>query len=66
MLRNVDLTSAHKSAQDKLPNMSKLAVMMRVGEFLSIALKTCGKIEIVESSSMKLNKVEMLHNVEFS
>ena len=66
MLRNVDLTSAHKSAQDKLPNMSKLAVMMRVGEFLSIALKTCGKIEIVESSSMKLNKVEILHKVEFS
>ena len=66
MLRNLDLTSAHKSAQDKLPNMSKLAVMMRVGEFLSIALKTCGKIEIVESSSMKLNKVEILHKVEFS
>ena len=66
MLRNVDLTSAHKSAQDKLPDMFKLAVMMRVGEFLSIALKTCGKIEVVESSSMKLNKVEILHKVEFS
>ena len=66
MLRNVDLTPAHKSAQDKLPNMSKLAVMMRVGEFLSIALKTCGKIETVRSSSIKLNKVEMLHKVEFS
>ena len=66
MLRNVNLAPAQKSAQDKLPDMSKLAVMMRVGEFLSIALKTCGKIEIVESSSMKLNKVEMLQKVEFS
>ena len=52
------------STQDKLPDMFKLAVMMRVGEFLSIALKTCGKIEIVESSCIKLNKVEILHKVE--
>ena len=64
ILRNVNLAPAHKSTQDKLPDMSKLAVMMRVGEFLSIALKTCGKIEIVESSCIKLNKVEILHKVE--
>ena len=64
ILRNVNLAPAHKSTQDKLPDMFKLAVMMRVGEFLSIALKTCGKIEIVESSCIKLNKVEILHKVE--